>query len=86
MVQIINFNSMNAIAFGQTAKEHFESIMPGNISNGWEKFVVTDGVNCLIVRSDYRPKAGEIVFHCSIRNGIACAELYRTGKPETVAA
>ena len=74
---------MNAIAFGQTAKEHFESIMPNNISNGWEKFVVTDGANCLIVRSDYRPKDGEIVFHCQIRNGIACAELYRTGKTPT---
>ena len=77
---------MNAIQFGQTAKEHYESIMPGNISHGWEKFITTDGVNCLVVRSDYRPKAGEIVFHCIIRNGLPSVELYRTGKPETVAA
>lgn len=77
---------MNALLFAQVAKDHFEAIAPKNIVNGYEKFVVTDGVNCLIVRSDYRPKAGEIVFHCSIKNGIPCAELYRTGKPEQQAA
>jgi len=77
---------MNALLFAQVAKDHFEAIAPKNILHGYEKFVVTDGVNCLIVRSDYRPRAGEIVFHCSIKNGIPCAELYRTGKAETVAA
>ena len=77
---------MNALLFAQVAKDHFESIAPKNIAYGYEKFVTTDGVNCLIVRSDYRPKAGEIVFHCMIRNGIPCAELYRIGKQETAAA
>lgn len=71
---------MNAIQFGQTAKDHFESIMPGNISNGWEKFVCTNGTDCIIVRSDYKPKDGQMVFHCQIRNGLASAELYRTGR------
>ncbi len=78
-----NHFPMDAIQFSKIAKDHFESIMPKNISNGWEKFVTTDGLDCLIVRSDYRPKPGEIVFHCSIRNGIASAELYRTGKQLT---
>ncbi|WP_421794922.1 hypothetical protein [Haliscomenobacter sp.] len=75
---------MNALQFGQKAKEHFESIMPGNITHGWEKYVATDGENCLLVRSDYKPEPGQMVFLCSIRNGIACAELYRTGKAKEV--
>ena len=77
---------MNALLFAQVAKDHFEAIAPKNILHGWEKFITTDGVNCLVVRSDYRPKAGEIVFHCIIRNGLPSVELYRTGKPETAAA
>jgi hypothetical protein len=77
---------MNAIQYGQTAKEHYESIAPGNISHGWEKYIATDGVACLIVRSDYRPKPGEMVFLCAIRNGVAMVELYRTGKQEQQAA
>lgn len=77
---------MNALQFAQVAKDHFESIAPKNIAHGYEKFVTTDGEKCLIVRSDYRPKAGEIVFHCSLKNGIPCAELYRTGKPSPTPA
>ena len=77
---------MNAIQFGAIAKEHYESVMPGNILHGWEKYVATDGANCLIVRSDYKPKPGEMVFLCAIRNGTPMVELYRTGKAETQAA
>jgi hypothetical protein len=77
---------MNAIQFGAIAKEHYESVAPGNISHGWEKYVATDGANCLIVRSDYRPKPGEMVFLCAIRNGTPMVELYRTGKQEPQAA
>lgn len=77
---------MNAIQFGQTAKDHYESVMPGNVSHGWEKFVATDGANCLIVRSDYKPKPGEMVFLCAIRNGTPMVELYRSGKQEQQAA
>ena len=77
---------MNAIQFGQTAKEHYESVMPGNISHGWEKYIAVDVTGCVVVRSDYRPKSGEMVFLCAIRNGTPMVELYRTGKQETVAA
>jgi len=77
---------MNALQFAQVAKDHFEAIAPKNILHGWEKYVATDGENCLIVRSDYRPKPGEIVFHCIIRNGLPSVELYRTGKQEPAAA
>ena len=77
---------MNAIQFGVTAKEHYESIAPGNVSHGWEKYVCTNGSDCIVVRSDYKPKAGEMIFLCSIRNGVAMVELYRAGKPETAAA
>ena len=77
---------MNAIQFGQTAKEHYESVAPGNVSHGWEKYIATDGANCLIVRSDYRPKPGEMVFLCAIRNGTPMVELYRSGKQEQQAA
>jgi len=77
---------MSALLFAQVAKDHFEAIAPKNIAHGYEKFVVTNGSDCLIVRSDYRPRAGEIVFHCIIRNGLPSVELYRTGKAETVAA
>ena len=71
---------MEALKFGQTAKDHFESIMPGNVTHGWEKYVVTDGETCLLVRSDYKPEPSQMVFLCSIRNGTACVELYRAGK------
>lgn len=77
---------MNAIQFGATAKEFFESFMPRNIVHGYEKYIVCDGVNCVVVRSDFRPQPGQMVFLCSIKNGLAVAELYRTGKPETQAA
>ncbi len=71
---------MEALKFGAIAKEHYESVMPGNISHGWEKYVATDGVNCLLVRSDYRPRLGEMVFLCAIRNCTPMVELYRIGK------
>lgn len=71
---------MSALQFSQVAKDHFESIAPQNIAHGYEKYIVTDGEKCLIVRSDYKARAGEIVFHCSIKNGIPCVELFRTGK------
>lgn len=77
---------MNAIQFGAIAKEHYESVMPGNISHGWEKYIAVDVTGCVVVRSDFRPQPGQMVFLCSIRNGIPMVELYRQGKPETQAA
>jgi hypothetical protein len=77
---------MNAIIFGATAKDFFESFMPRNIVHGYEKYILCDGSDCVVVRSDFRPQPGQMIFLCTIRNGVAMVELYRTGKPETVAA
>lgn len=77
---------MNAIKFGAIAKEFFESVMPGNIVQGYEKYIAVDVTGCVIVRSDYRPNPGEMVFLCSIRNSKPMVELYRAGKPENQSA
>lgn len=77
---------MNAITFGATAKDFFESFMPRNVVHGYEKYIACDGTNCVVVRSDFRPQPGQMVFLCSIKNGLAVAELYRQGKQETQAA
>lgn len=77
---------MDVLKFSERAVEYFEAIAPKNIVHGYEKFVLTNGQTCTIVRSDYRPRQGEMVFLCSIRNGIPMVELYRTGKPETQSA
>ena len=76
---------MDVLKFSERAVEYFEAIAPRNIAHGYEKYILTNGQICTVVRSDNRPKAGEMIFLCAIKNGIPCAELYRQGKPETAA-
>jgi hypothetical protein len=71
---------MDALKLGEKAREHLEATAPRSLAHGYEKYILTDGESCLIVRSDYRPAPGQMVFFCSIKNGLAVSELHRKGK------
>ena len=77
---------MDVLKFGQRACDFFDSTAPKNIMWGYEKYILTDGQDCVIVRSDHKPEPGKMIFLCSIKNGIACAELYRKSRIENAAA
>ena len=53
---------MTIIQLSRVAQAYYEGLKAPSLAQGWEKYVATDGEQCLFVKSDYEPKEGEAVF------------------------
>lgn len=65
---------MDLLKLSRVAQDYYESLK-SNIVNGWEKNVVTDGVNCMFVSSTYEPKPGEAMFYLVVRSRSVMCQL-----------
>ena len=53
--------------------------MPDNVSDNWDRYICTNGVDCSEVESNYEPKPDEMVFFGSIKAGDFNVVLYKRG-------
>ena len=58
---------MTIIQLSRVAQAYYEGLKAPSLAQGWEKYVATDGEQCLFVKSDYEPKEGEAVFFLTTR-------------------
>lgn len=70
---------MDIIYMSNRAVYYYDSLKKKNLPAGWEKYVVTNGQNCLFVKSDYIPKKNEAVFYLQTRNFRTLCQLYKRG-------
>ena len=70
---------MDIIQMSNRAVYYYDSLKKKNLPAGWEKYVVTNGQNCLFVKSDYIPKKNEAVFYLQTRNFRTLCQLYKRG-------
>ena len=68
---------MNNLQKATVAQAYYESLRALSLVQGWDKYVVTDGHNCMFVRSDYDPQEGESIFFLTTRNRKTSCELYK---------
>lgn len=66
---------MAIIQLSKVAQAYYEGLKAPSLAQGWEKYVATDGEQCLFVKSDYEPKEGEAVFFLAVRNRRTMCEL-----------
>lgn len=66
---------MTIIQLAKVAQAYYEGLKAPSLAQGWEKYVATDGEQCLFVKSDYEPKEGEAVFFLTVRNRRTMCEL-----------
>lgn len=66
---------MPIIQLSKVAQAYYEGLKAPSLAQGWEKYVATDGEQCLFVKSDYEPKEGEAVFFLAVRNRRTMCEL-----------
>ncbi len=71
---------MNTIELASIAQRYYMGLVARNVVQGWEKFVVTNGKDCMFVHSDYEPSEGEALFFLCMRNGNVMCELKKIGK------
>lgn len=57
---------MKTLDKAAVAQSYYESLR-ANIVQGWEKYVLTDGKNCMFVNRTYQPAQGEAVFYFATR-------------------
>lgn len=74
---------MNILKLSAIAKAYYESLKTPSMPQGWEKYVVTDGTNCLFVKTDYQPQPGEAVFYLVVRNRHTLCQLYKYNDDST---
>jgi hypothetical protein len=64
---------MKVLQLSKVAQAYYEGLRAPSLAQGWDKYVATDGEQCLFVKSDYEPKEGEAVFFLTVRNrNVAC--------------
>lgn len=68
---------MNQLKLSAVAQAYYESLRALSLVQGWDKYVVTDGHNCMFVNSDYEPQEGESVFFLTTRNRKTSCKLYK---------
>jgi len=73
---------MTVLQKSVVARNFYEALKSSNIVSGWEKFVLTDGENCLFVDNAHQPILGETVFACQIRKGVVHIQLHRDFRSE----
>lgn len=68
---------MNIMNLAKVAQAYYEGLKAPSLAQGWEKYVATDGKQCLFVHSDYQPQPGEAVFFLAVRNRKTSCQLYK---------
>lgn len=69
---------MTIIQLSAVAQAYYEGLKATSLAQGWEKYVATDGKQCLFVKSDYEPKEGEAVFFLAVRNRNVSCTLHKS--------
>lgn len=72
---------MNLAELSDVAKKYYIRVKEPSTVQGWEKYVLTDGTNCVFVKSNYIPKQGETVFFLQMRNCNVMCQLYKEYTP-----
>ena len=75
---------MNLAELSEVAKKYYLRVKEPSTVIGWEKYVLTDGTNCVFVKSDYVPKQGETMFFLVMRNRNVMIQLYKEYTPSPV--
>lgn len=68
---------MTTLELSKVAQAYYEGLKAPSLAQGWEKYVATDGEQCLFVKSDYEPKEGEAVFFLTTRNRKTSIQLWK---------
>lgn len=68
---------MTELKLSKVAQEYYEGLRAKSIVQGWEKYVATDGEQCLFVKSEYDPKPGEAVFFIATRMRNTSVQLWK---------
>lgn len=68
---------MDILRLSRAARAYYEGLKAPSLAQGWEKYIATDGENCLFVHSDYTPMEGEAVFFVCTRNKRTSVQLYK---------
>ena len=68
---------MNLLELSKVAQAYYEGLRAPSLAQGWDKYVATDGKQCLFVHSDYHPQPGEAVFFITTRNRQTSIQLYK---------
>lgn len=68
---------MTIIQLSRVAQAYHEGLKAPSLAQGWEKYVATDGEQCLFVKSDYEPKEGEAVFFLTTRQRKTSVQLWK---------
>lgn len=68
---------MTIIQLSRVAQAYYEGLKAPSLAQGWEKYVATDGEQCLFVKSDYEPKEGEAVFFLTTRQRKISVQLWK---------
>lgn len=73
---------MDTLELAQVAQGYYESLRKKNLPAGWEKYVATDGKQCMFVRSEYVPPigSGQAVFYLTTRNFHTSCQLYKVAQ------
>lgn len=69
---------MTIIQLSAVAQAYYEGLKAPSLAQGWEKYVATNGKQCLFVKSDYEPEPGEAVFYLVVRNFNTSIQLYKS--------
>ena len=68
---------MTILQLSKIAQAYYEGLKAPSLAQGWEKYVATDGEQCLFVKSDYEPKEGEAVFFLATRQHNTSIQLWK---------
>lgn len=69
---------MTLLHLSEVAQKYYLSLK-GTTVQGWEKYVLTNGLTSMFVKSDYEPKQGEAVFFLQMRQGEVMCQLHKEG-------
>lgn len=72
---------MKTLDKSAVALRYYESLR-ANIVQGWEKYVLTDGKNCMFVNRTYQPAPGEAVFYFATRSRQTMCQLISVNAEE----
>lgn len=61
------------------AQAYYESLRSNTLVSGGERYVLTDGKNCLFVPPSYPIAPGQAMFRCRTRQGGTEIELFMAG-------
>lgn len=71
---------MNTLELASVAQAYYEGLRAPSLAQGWDKYVATNGQQCMFVKSDYEPQKGEAVFFLTVRNRKVSCQLHKAAE------